>query len=379
MKRAELIELSLNLSDLPGAPGFENAVAEYCAGELKKLYPELEKLSQVELALKPEKALAAGSLAIDKMQNLSLSLPQNKGGRLRVLLDSHLDEVAFMVRGIEANALLRIQALGGWSSLNISAHTYLLPGKSGKMHRAVTASIPPHYLKKEERNKLPESDAFLLDLGTRDPEDLKRWGIGLGTPVIPEFKASFDPEQELIWGKAFDCRAGCAAQLNCLDLLRGKNLEVDVFSCFSAQEEVGIRGAEVLAKRFAPDLAIVFEGCPADDSFGAPEQWQTAVGKGPMLRYLDQGMITNPAFQNWALKEAEAAGIPVQTAVRQGGSTNARAYHLSAKGTACIVVGVPVRYAHTHYGQIALSDLENAAKLVALLLEKLSPEVYEAL
>ena len=372
-----LRKTAINLSDLPGAPGFEDAVRDAVRDELLQLNPKLSLLSAMKLARQPETCLSAGTLAIDKMNNMSYALPQNEGGRLRVLLDAHLDEVAFMVRGITENALLQMQPLGGWSALNIGAHTFLLPDRKGQYRRAVTASLPPHYQQSE--SGLPGSDSFLLDLGTRDRADLERWGIGLGTPVIPEYQASYDAELDLIWGKAFDCRAGVTAELGCLHLLGNNQLGADVFACFASQEEVGIRGAQVLAQRLAPDLAIIFEGCPADDSFGSPSQWQTAVGQGPMLRHLDAGMITQPRFQAWALKVAERAGIPVQTAVRQGGSTNARAYHLSAKGTPCIVIGVPVRYAHTHCGQISLKDLEAAARLAAHLLNEIDEEIFEVL
>ena len=67
-------------------------------------------------------------------------------------------------------------------------------------------------------------------------------------------------------GKAFDCRLGCASILRTLDNLRDKTLNVDVTGAFAVQEEMGTRGATVTANTVKPDLAIVFEGCPADDT-----------------------------------------------------------------------------------------------------------------
>lgn len=118
-----LRKTAINLSDLPGAPGFEDAVRDAVRDELLQLNPKLSLLTAMKLARQPETCLSAGTLAIDKMNNMSYALPQNEGGRLRVLLDAHLDEVAFMVRGITENALLQMQPLGGWSALNIGAHT----------------------------------------------------------------------------------------------------------------------------------------------------------------------------------------------------------------------------------------------------------------
>ena len=116
----------------------------------------------------------------------------------------------------------------------------------------------------------------------------------------------------------------------------------------------------VTANTVKPDVAIVFEGCPADDTVVEPYMIQTAIRKGPMLRHIDQRMITHPRFQRYALDMAEAKGIPVQEAVRTGGSTNGAPIHLSGQGVPCIVMGLPVRYIHSHYGIAAYSLISNA-------------------
>ena len=197
-------------------------------------------------------------------------------------------------------------------------------------------------------------------------------------------------------GKAFDCRLGCASILRTLDNLRDKTLNVDVTGAFAVQEEMGTRGATVTANTVKPDLAIVFEGCPADDTVAEPYMIQTAIHKGPMLRHIDARMITNPRFQRYALDLAEELGIPcagglymlvaqakrtaelflelgipVQESVRTGGSTNGAPIHLSNQGVPVIVIGIPVRYIHTHYGIAAHSDVENAARLAAAILERM--------
>ena len=146
---------------------------------------------------------------------------------------------------------------------------------------------------------------------------------------------------------------------------------MDVTGAFAVQEEMGTRGATVTANTVKPDLAIVFEGCPADDTVAVPYMIQTAIHKGPMLRHIDARMITNPRFQRYALDLAEELGIPVQESVRTGGSTNGAPIHLSNQGVPVIVIGIPVRYIHTHYGIAAHSDVENAARLAAAILERM--------
>ena len=102
---------------------------------------------------------------------------------------------------------------------------------------------------------------------------------------------------------------------------------------------------------------------------------QTALKKGPMLRFIDARMITHPRFQRFALDLGERLGIPVQSGVRAGGSTNGAPIHLSGLGVPCIVVGVPVRYIHTQVGLASAADLENAARLAAAVIEHLNADV----
>ena len=172
---------------------------------------------------------------------------------------------------------------------------------------------------------------------------------------------------------------GRNAVIEALRRLRNEELAVDVVGTISAQEEVGTRGAQVTAQVVAPDAAIVFEGCPADDTFTEGYMIQTALKKGPMLRHVDKRMITNPRFQKLALQTAREHGIPAQTAVRTGGSTNAAPIHLAEKAVPCIVMGIPVRYAHTHYCLSALSDFENSVRLAVEIVKKLNAEVVAGL
>lgn len=102
---------------------------------------------------------------------------------------------------------------------------------------------------------------------------------------------------------------------------------------------------------------------------------QTAIRRGPMLRHIDARMITNPRYQRYALDLAAELGIPVQEAVRSGGSTNGAPIHLSNGGVPVIVIGVPVRYAHTHYGISAYADFDGAVQLACQLLRRMDAEL----
>ena len=350
MKRKALLKLAEELSNARGVSGFEDEV----------------------LAVLRRHGGHLGELSEDSLRNLYLSRRENRGGRPMVQLDAHSDEVGFMVRAVRPNGTLAFTPLGGWVPCNIPAHRVLVQTAEGDYIPGVVASKPPHFAGPGERNAVPAVEDMGIDIGASSREEVLRdFHIRIGAPVAPDAAFQYQEGRDLMIGKAFDCRLGCAALVQTLDLLAGKDLAVDVTGAFAVQEGMGMRGAAVTANRVKPDAAIVFEGCPADDTVAEPWLVQTAIHKGPMLRHLDARMITNPRFQRYALDLAEELGIPVQESVRTGGSTNGGAIHLSNLGVPVIVIGIPVRYIHTHYGLAALADVEDAARLACALLEGL--------
>jgi putative aminopeptidase FrvX len=338
------------LSNAYGAPGFEDDVlsaARAYAGE-------------------------NADISEDSVRNLYLKPKTLVGGRPVVMLDAHTDEVAFMVQAIKPNGTLRFLPLGGWVNNAIPAHRVLVRNAQGKYVPGITATKPPHFMTEAEKTQETGIDSMSIDIGaTSKAEAEESFGIRIGEPVVPDVRFSYDERHDLMMGKAFDCRLGCAAVLETLNRIRSSSLKVDVVGALASQEEMGMRGASVTARTVNPAAAIVFEGCPADDTFAEDYMVQTAIKRGPMLRYLDRMMITNPRFQRFALDLGQEKGIPVQAAVRSGGATNGSPIHLSGAGVPVIVVGLPVRYIHTHYGIAAHADFENAVKLAVEVLAHL--------
>jgi putative aminopeptidase FrvX len=140
---------------------------------------------------------------------------------------------------------------------------------------------------------------------------------------------------------------------------------------------VGDRGIQVAVSKVKPDIAICFEGCPADDTFTEPYAIQTALKCGPMFRYMDTSVICSPRFQRWVLKMAKDHGIPAQASVREGGGNNGAVINLAGNGVPVVVAGVPVRYIHSMAGITAYEDFENTAKLATILAKELTPEILE--
>jgi putative aminopeptidase FrvX len=229
-----------------------------------------------------------------------------------------------------------------------------------------------------ERKSTPEISSLFIDIGCSSRDEVLALGVDIASPVIPEAQCSYNEDTSLLFGKAFDCRLGCSTIIDVLEDLKDEQLKVNLVAGFASQEEVGCRGAQLTARKVKPDVAICFEGSPADDTFLPAYQQQTKVGKGPMLRFIDSRMITNPRFQRFALDMAQKEGIPVQKGVRDGGATNASALHLAEQGIPTIVIGIPVRYAHTHWGVASMVDIDASIALARAILTNLDKAVIDA-
>ncbi|MGE5630548.1 MAG: M42 family metallopeptidase [Caulobacteraceae bacterium] len=314
----------------------------------------------------------------DSLRNFYIYRKENQGKRPVVLLDAHSDEIGFMVQSIQSNGTIRIMPIGGWVTSNIPAHLVWVRNAEGDYIRGIVASKPPHFMSEAERKAPLEMSSITVDVGAVSySETVEKYKIRLGAPIVPDAVFEYDEKNDIMIGKGFDCRLGCSAVVSTLQELAGCKLDVDIVGAISTQEEVGVRGATVTARTVKPDAAIVFEGCPADDTCVDEYAVQTAIKKGPMLRHIDARMITNPRFQRYALDMAEKMQIPVQDAVRFSGSTNGAAIHLSEQGIPTIVIGIPVRYAHTHYGISSFEDYANAVQLACEILKRISKETIE--
>lgn len=317
-----------------------------------------------------------GEMSEDSLRDLFLKRKENRGDRPVVQLDAHTDEVGFMVQAVKPNGTLRFITLGGWVANNIPAHRVRVRNAEGEYIPGVVATKPPHFMTAAERSAPADVAEMVIDIGSSSREEtIRDYKIQVGAPVVPEVSFEYLPKSDLMIGKAFDCRLGCVSILATLAELRGEDLGVDLVAGFASQEEVGLRGATVTAQTIRPDAAIVFEGCPADDTFTEAYMTQTAIRRGPMLRHIDRQMITNPRMLRYALDLAEKNHIPVQEAVRTGGATNGGPIHLSNGSVPVIVVGLPVRYIHSHYGIAACSDVENAVRLACEVIRGLNADV----
>ena len=313
---------------------------------------------------------------VDLMNNVYLRLKRNTGDRPVIMLDAHLDEVGFMVQSILANGLIAIAPLGGWVPTNVPAHTVLIKNHMGQKIRGIVTSKPPHFMSEKEKNAPLEIESLLIDVGVTNREDVTEiYGIQVGDPIAPDVAFHHNAQNDILFGKAFDNRLGCAAVIETLMQLDAiENLDFDVVGALASQEEVGTRGAYVTSQTIKPDYAIVFEGSPADDLYFDAHSAQCVLKKGAQIRHLDASYVSHSRFISFAKGIAEQKKINIQSAVRRKGSTNAGRIHMQGKAVPVLVLGMPSRYIHTHYNYSALSDVKETVKLAVEVVKDFDPQ-----
>lgn len=325
-----------------------------------------------------QKAVAGlGTVETDGMANAVLMRQENTGKQPLVQLDAHSDAVGLLTQAVRPNGLIKFVTIGGWVPTNLTAMKVVVRNRLGENIPGVVATKPPHFMTAEERNGVPAVAEMSIDVGSSSREEtIRDFHIDTGCPIFPDVQFTFNEKKGLMFGKDFDDRLGATAMTVAMQQLAGESLNVDVAAGLSAQEEVGLRGASALARKLNPDLAIVLEGCPADDTFEPEWLSQTRMGGGVMLRDYDTTLITNPAFQEYAANVADELNIPYTRAVRTGGGQNGAAIG-NWKGVPTIVIGIPVRYEHSAYNWGSLTDWQAAVDLTVALLKRLDADTLK--
>ena len=315
----------------------------------------------------------------DGLGGIFATVRENEAGP-RVLLAGHMDEVGFMVQQITPEGFLRFQTLGGWWAHTLLAQRVRIRIRAGTEIIGVIASVPPHFLSSEQQKQVMELDKLYIDVGAADAEEVHRMGIRVGDPVAPDgaFRPMANPDRLL--SKAFDNRVGMAATMQAARELADEDLPCTLIAAGTVQEEVGLRGARTLGEAVRPDVALVMEGPPADDTPGFPiAEAQGKLGGGVQIRVRDQSAIMNRALVDFARDVAEQDGIPHQVTVRRSGGTDAGGFQFAGSGIPVVVLGVPARYIHTHNAIIDLRDYFAALDLIGALVRRFDTERIRSL
>ena len=315
------------------------------------------------------------SIKYDKLGSIAF-YNEGENDKPKILIVAHMDELGFVIKAIGEDGLLQLQKVGGWTPQTILSSQLKVITRAGEEYPGTVGSIPVHHKSESEQNKVIKISEMYFDVGASSRQEIDDYGIKIGDTVISDVEFVHMKKSNKVMCKAFDDRVGVSSVIDIMNYFSDKYHPNTIIGAGSVQEEVGCRGANTLAELVKPDLAIILEGAPTDDFPGLKNIPQTKIGAGAHVRIWDPTMIVNSNYKNVILDIAEEAKVKFQTTVRKGGGTDGKVIHISNLGVPSIVLGVPVRYAHTHRGIISLDDYDQLQKLLHAIITEIDKTVY---
>lgn len=286
----------------------------------------------------------------------------NPDAPYKVVVEAHADEISWFVHYITPDGYIYLRRNGG------SDHM-IAPSKRVNIHTKkgfVTGVFGwPAIHTRAEKEETPSMKNIFLDVGAANRDEVEKMGIHVG--CVATFEDEFITlNNKFYLGRALDNRIGGYMIAEVARMLKENKdkLPFGVYFTNSVQEEIGLRGAEMIAHRIQPDVAIITDVCHDSQTpmMNKIANGDLACGKGPVLSY-------GPAVQNNLLQHiitsAEKNEIPFQrAAVSRSTGTDTDAFAYSNAGVASALISLPLRYMHTTVEMVHKDDVENVIKLI---------------
>ena len=299
----------------------------------------------------------------------------NPNEKFKVVIEAHADEISWFVNYINPEGLLYLKKNGGVDQQVAPAQRVFIHGKKGPV-KAVFGwpAIHTRQSNPDQKEPHPRADNLFLDCGAKNKKEVEQLGIHIGAVVT--YQDGFDEMANGHYvGRAFDNRVGGFMIAEVARLLKqnNKKLPFALYVVNAVQEEIGLRGAEMIARRIKPNIAIVTDVThdTTTPMISKMIEGEISCGKGPSLAYA-------PAIHNKLLGLVEQVAtkkkIPVQwrTLSRSTG-TDTDSFAYSNDGCPSVLISIPLRYMHTTVEVIHKNDIVNTIRLMYETLLTLNP------
>lgn len=297
----------------------------------------------------------------------------NPSAKYKVVIEGHADEISWYVNYITDDGLIYVIRNGG------SDHQ-IAPSKRVNIHtkKGIVKGVfgwPAIHTRNRGKEEPARLDNIFIDIGCSTKQEVDDLGVHVGCVITYPDEFMILNENKFVC-RAIDNRMGGFMIAEVARLLHEnkKKLPFGLYITNSVQEEVGLRGAEMITKTINPNVAIVTDVCHDSTTpmIDKKIEGETKIGKGPVITYA-------PAVQNnlreLILKTAEENKIPFQRLASSrvtGTDTDAFAY--SNGGVASALISLPLRYMHTTVEMVHKEDVENVIKLIYETILKLENE-----
>lgn len=301
---------------------------------------------------------------IDPFGNIAAT-KHGPAGSPSLMIAAHSDEIGGVVKAIEPDGMIRFERLGGVIESLLVGRAVRVNGYAGVVGAKAGHITPP-----AERLTVPPLRDLYIDLGFDSADEVTALGIEIGDPIAYDapMRALANPDR--LSGKALDNRIGCAILVELASALRAHPVGATLHFVSTVQEEIGLRGAQMITHHLNPTAAIVVDTMPSGGTpdVSATRDLSMRIGLGPVITVISQsgggGIIVQPAIRDFLFRLAAEHQIPAQRALFYGGNSDAAAVHLVRSGIPTGIVNLARRYSHSPVETLDINDAIGAYKLL---------------
>jgi putative aminopeptidase FrvX len=287
----------------------------------------------------------------------------NPKAKYKVVIEGHADEISWYVNYISDNGLLYVVRNGG------SDHQ-IAPSKVVNIHtkKGIVKGLfgwPAIHTRNKAKEEPPKPDNIFIEVGCKTKAEVEALGIHVGCVITYPDEFHILNKDNFVC-RAIDNRAGGFMIAEVARLLHEnkKKLPFGLYIVNSVQEEIGLRGAEMIAARIKPNVAIVTDVThdTTTPMIDKKVQGDCEIGKGPVIAYAP---AVQQKLRDLITETAEAHKIPFQrAALSRATGTDTDAFAYSNEGVASALISLPLRYMHTTVEMVHRDDVENVIRLI---------------
>lgn len=287
----------------------------------------------------------------------------NPGKPYKVVIEAHADEISWFVNYISDDGFISVIRNGGSDHIIAPSKRVHIHTKKGIVE-GVFGWPAIHVRKGKDATLSPTVENIFIDVGVNKKEEALEMGIHVGCVIT--YPDEFAEMRDYYVGRALDNKMGgfCIAEVARMLHENDINLPYSLYVVNAVQEEIGLRGAQMIAETIGPDVAIITDVChdTGTPMIKAKEHGDTKSGAGPVLTYA-------PAVHNLLLQKvidiADEKVIPFQRqASSRSTGTDTDAFAYSNKGVPSVLISLPLRYMHTTVEMAHKQDVANVSKLI---------------
>lgn len=296
----------------------------------------------------------------------------NPGKPYKVVIEGHADEISWFVNYISDDGFISVIRNGGSDHIIAPSKRVNIHTKKGIV-RGVFGWPAIHTRKGKDGNINPTTSNIFIDVGAKKKEEVLEMGVHVGCVI------TYDDELEILndkyyVGRALDNRMGgfCIAEVARLLKKNKVELPYSLYIVNAVQEEIGLRGAQMIANTIKPDVAIVTDVCHDTNTPMIKNKVEGDIksGSGPSLTYAP---AVHNKLLNIIMDTADEKKIPFQrSASSRSTGTDTDAFAYSNEGVPSALISLPLRYMHTTVEMAHKDDVENVIKLIYETLLKLN-------